>query len=334
MSKYFEIGSRKLSISLIEDILIKNKKLRLSKSCIIRIKKSRKYLEDSVSDKTLIYGVNTGFGSLCNNKIPINQINKLQENLIISHACGTGEVINHEIVKIILILKIHSLCLGYSGVRLSLVNFLISLFNKSIIPPMFFIALGLLILGNGFFKPNISSFVGTFYKQNSELRDRGFNLFYMGINIGAFLAPITCGAIGQDPNLGVNAWHYGFGLAGIGMVLGLLVFMYGLRTGVFKNNGHSPNPKLLNAKIAALRNEKGEYVGGGMTLKTATYVGTFLLIPVIFFLLSFGSKPLLYPWGKELSFLDIILFSMVGYMIYYLSRYGKKITNHFSRTRF
>ena len=164
--------------------------------------------------------------------------------------------------------------------------------------PMFFIALGLLILGNGFFKPNISSFVGTFYKQNSELRDRGFNLFYMGINIGAFLAPITCGAIGQDPNLGVNAWHYGFGLAGIGMVLGLLVFMYGLRTGVFKNNGHSPNPKLLNAKIAALRNEKGEYVGGGMTLKTATYVGTFLLIPVIFFLLSFGSKPLLYPWGK------------------------------------
>ena len=168
--------------------------------------------------------------------------------------------------------------------------------------PMFFIALGLLILGNGFFKPNISSFVGTFYKQNSELRDRGFNLFYMGINIGAFLAPITCGAIGQDPNLGVNAWHYGFGLAGIGMVLGLLVFMYGLRTGVFKNNGHSPNPKLLNAKIAALRNEKGEYVGGGMTLKTATYVGTFLLIPVIFFLLSFGSKPLLYPWGKELSF--------------------------------
>ena len=71
MSKYFEIGSRKLSISLIEDILIKNKKLRLSKSCIIRIKKSRKYLEDSVSDKTLIYGVNTGFGSLCNNKIPI-----------------------------------------------------------------------------------------------------------------------------------------------------------------------------------------------------------------------------------------------------------------------
>lgn len=192
--------------------------------------------------------------------------------------------------------------------------------------PMFFIALGLLILGNGFFKPNISSFVGTFYKQNSELRDRGFNLFYMGINIGAFLAPITCGAIGQDPNLGVNAWHYGFGLAGIGMVLGLLVFMYGLRTGVFKNNGHSPNPKLLNAKIAALRNEKGEYVGGGMTLKTATYVGTFLLIPVIFFLLSFGSKPLLYPWGKELSFLDIILFSMVGYMIYYLSRYGKTIT--------
>ena len=193
--------------------------------------------------------------------------------------------------------------------------------------PIFFVALGLLILGNGFFKPNISSFVGTFYKENSALRDRGFNLFYMGINIGAFLAPITCGAIGQDHvNFGVNSWHYGFGLAGIGMVLGLIVFMYGLRTGVFKNNGHSPNPKLLNSKIGSLRNDKGEYVGGGISLKNATYIGTLLCIPIIFFLLSYGSKPLFYPEGKELSLLDIILFSMVAYMIYYLNRYGKSIT--------
>ncbi len=192
--------------------------------------------------------------------------------------------------------------------------------------PMFFIALGLLILGNGFFKPNISSFVSTFYKDNA-LRDRGFNLFYMGINVGAFLAPITCGAIGQDTvNFGSNSWHYGFGLAGIGMVLGLLVFVYGLRSGVFKNNGHSSNVKLLNAKLLAFRNEKGEYIGGGITLKNATYIGTLLCIPVIFFLLNWGAKPLFYPFEKELSLLDIILFSMVGYMIYYLIQYGRKIT--------
>ena len=69
---------------------------------------------------------------------------------------------------------------------------------------IFFLALACLILGNGFFKPNISSCVGQLYPDGDPLRDRGFNLFYMGINVGAFLAPITCGAIGQDPNLG---WH-------------------------------------------------------------------------------------------------------------------------------
>ncbi len=181
--------------------------------------------------------------------------------------------------------------------------------------PMFFIALGLLILGNGFFKPNISSFVSTFYKDGA-LRDRGFNLFYMGINVGAFLAPITCGAIGQDTaNFGVNSWHYGFGLAGIGMVIGLLVFLYGLRSGVFNNNGHSTNTELLNSNIF-----------GGITLKNATYFGTFLCVPIIFFLLNWGADPLFYPFGKELSFLDITLFSMVAYMIYYLIQYGNKIT--------
>lgn len=181
--------------------------------------------------------------------------------------------------------------------------------------PMFFIALGLLILGNGFFKPNISSFVSTFYKDGA-LKDRGFNLFYMGINVGAFLAPITCGAIGQDTaNFGINSWHYGFGLAGIGMVIGLIVFLYGIRSGVFKDNGHSTNTDLLNSKIF-----------GGITLKNATYIGTFLCVPIIFFLLNIGAEPLFRPFGKELSFLDITLFGMVAYMIYYLAQYGKKIT--------
>ena len=181
--------------------------------------------------------------------------------------------------------------------------------------PMFFIALGLLILGNGFFKPNISSFVSTFYTDNA-LRDRGFNLFYMGINVGAFLAPITCGAIGQDTiNFGANSWHYGFGLAGIGMVLGLLVFMYGLKSGVFEDKGHSNNKKLLESKLFGL-----------LSVKTATYIGTALCIPVIFMLLNWGADPLFKPFGKELSFLDIALFSMVIYMIYYLTQYGKQIT--------
>lgn len=89
-------------------------------------------------------------------------------------------------------------------------------------PIAFYGALALLIVGNGFFKPNISGMVGKLYEQGDPRRDSGFTLFYMGVNTGAFLAPLTCGYLGEN-----WGWHYGFGLAGIGMVLGLLVFSIG-----------------------------------------------------------------------------------------------------------
>lgn len=86
----------------------------------------------------------------------------------------------------------------------------------------FYAGLGFIILGVGGLKPNISTMVGGFYRPNDPRRDKGFTLFYIGINIGGFLAPITVGAIGQ-----IYGWHYGFGLAGIGMFLGLLVYLAG-----------------------------------------------------------------------------------------------------------
>jgi POT family proton-dependent oligopeptide transporter len=85
---------------------------------------------------------------------------------------------------------------------------------------VFFGALGLLIAGNGFFKPNISTIVGSLYPDGSPKRDAGFTLFYMGINLGAALAPLLCGYIGET-----YGWHYGFGLATIGMLIGLAVFV-------------------------------------------------------------------------------------------------------------
>ena len=81
-------------------------------------------------------------------------------------------------------------------------------------------ALGLLIVGNGFFKPNISTMVGTLYPANSTKRDAGFTIFYMGINLGAALAPLVCGYIGER-----YGWHYGFGLATVGMLVGLATFV-------------------------------------------------------------------------------------------------------------
>lgn len=84
----------------------------------------------------------------------------------------------------------------------------------------FYGALGLLICGNGFFKPNISTMVGSLYKEGSHKRDGGFTIFYMGINLGAAMSPLLCGYIGET-----YGWHYGFGLATIGMLVGLAVFV-------------------------------------------------------------------------------------------------------------
>jgi POT family proton-dependent oligopeptide transporter len=83
----------------------------------------------------------------------------------------------------------------------------------------FFLALLFLILGNGCFKPNISTQVGSLYQQGDPRRDRAFTLFYMGINLGAFFSPFVCGTLGQKVG-----WHWGFGAAGVGMIIGLLVY--------------------------------------------------------------------------------------------------------------
>jgi len=84
----------------------------------------------------------------------------------------------------------------------------------------FFVALALLIVGNGFFKPNISTIVGSLYPDGSTQRDSGFTIFYMGINLGAAGAPLLCGYIGE-----AYGWHYGFNLATLGMMIGLAVFV-------------------------------------------------------------------------------------------------------------
>jgi len=90
------------------------------------------------------------------------------------------------------------------------------------VPALLELALGLLVAGNGFFKPNISTIVGTLYPPQDPRRDAGFTLFYMGINLGAFLTPLVCSTLGEK-----FGWHYGFAAAGVGMLLGLVVFVTG-----------------------------------------------------------------------------------------------------------
>ena len=89
--------------------------------------------------------------------------------------------------------------------------------------PLFLIALTMLILGNGAFKPNMSAQVGGLYAPGDQRRDRAYSIFYVGINLGAFLAPLVCGTLGEE--LG---WHYGFTAAGIGMTIALAIYLYAM----------------------------------------------------------------------------------------------------------
>jgi proton-dependent oligopeptide transporter, POT family len=97
--------------------------------------------------------------------------------------------------------------------------------------PLFYLGLLCLVLGNGFFKPNISTIVGTLYAEGDPRRDRGFTIFYMGINLGAMFSPLVCGQLlGENQALGTQGFPWGFRAAGIGMLVGLTTFFFGQRS--------------------------------------------------------------------------------------------------------
>lgn len=133
-----EISSAHLSIECVEAILKENKKLALSEDAVTRIVRCREYLDNKMkSQKEPIYGVTTGFGSLCNISVGADELSQLQKNLMMSHACGTGERVPNEIVKLMLLLKVQSLSYGHSGVQLCTVQRLVDFFNEDILPVVF-----------------------------------------------------------------------------------------------------------------------------------------------------------------------------------------------------
>ncbi len=131
-------------------------------------------------------------------------------------------------------------------------------------PAMFYTGLGFLIAGNGFFKPNISTMVGGLYAPGDGRRDGAFTIFYMGINLGAVLGNFICGTLGEKVG-----WHWGFGAAGVGMLLGLITFM-ALSRGLLGKVGLSPD------KTEAERREAWRRVGlyaFGVTLAVVAFYG-------------------------------------------------------------
>jgi len=120
---------------------------------------------------------------------------------------------------------------------------------------VFYLSLALIIMGVGFLKPNISTVVGKLYPENDPRRDSGFTIFYMGINIGAFTATLLCGWLGE-----VYGWSYGFGAAGIGMLLGLVLFIWGQP--LLEGHGEAPSDEALADRKGPLKLEHLIYLVG------------------------------------------------------------------------
>ncbi|MBN8642616.1 MAG: histidine ammonia-lyase [Flavobacteriales bacterium] len=132
------ISSELLQLETLQEIISEHKSLALSDEAKLNIQKCREYLDKKMdkSDEP-IYGINTGFGSLCNVKISKENLSQLQENLVKSHACGTGDEVPHEIVKIMLLLKIQSLSYGHSGVQVQTVERLVDFYNNDVLPVIY-----------------------------------------------------------------------------------------------------------------------------------------------------------------------------------------------------
>lgn len=135
---------------------------------------------------------------------------------------------------------------------------------------VFYFSLALIIVGVGFLKPNISTIVGQLYGDNDPRRDSGFTIFYMGINLGAFVATLLCGYLGET-----FGWKYGFGAAGIGMVLGLISFGWGQR--YLQGKAEPREPALLREKVFA-----------GISREWVIYLGAIASLGIVWQLVQFN----------------------------------------------
>ena len=194
----------------------------------------------------------------------------------------------------------------FGGILMALGHFCMAFQNEI----FFYGALGLLIIGNGFFKPNISTLVGSLYPEGDPKRDSGFTIFYMGINLGAMIAPLFCGYLGET-----YGWHYGFAAAGVGMLAGLIVFWKGIKDGVLGDKGLQP-VKYIGKKISRISVEKMVYIFG------------FLCVPVFAYLILLDTQ-------SEIlgSVLLVVLGIVVSYLAYIIYDLKYKQKNHIEGDR-
>ncbi|MDG1394581.1 MAG: histidine ammonia-lyase [Flavobacteriaceae bacterium] len=132
------VSLKPLSLSNLRTLIFEGTKIELSTEVVQKIQECREYLDQKIATTSEpIYGINTGFGALCDVRIQSENLTKLQENLVRSHACGMGELVPKPIVKLMLLLKIKSLSYGHSGVQLATVNRLVAFYNNDILPVIY-----------------------------------------------------------------------------------------------------------------------------------------------------------------------------------------------------
>ena len=132
------ISAERLTVARLQEILDRHMPIALSEDARQRIARCREYLDNRIEHAGQpIYGITTGFGSLCDISVGRDELAQLQRNLVMSHACGTGEQVPSEIVRLILLLKIQSLSYGYSGVQLRTVERLVDFYNHGVLPVVY-----------------------------------------------------------------------------------------------------------------------------------------------------------------------------------------------------
>ena len=201
----------------------------------------------------------------------------------------------------------------------------------------FYAGLGLIILGVGCLKPNISTMVGGLYKQGDERRDKGFIIFYIGINVGAFLSALIVGYVGEK-----IGWHYGFGLAGIGMVLGQAVYIWGQKylvgVGDFLGTSGNENKELMEKPLTKIEKDRvivllvsfliiivfwGAFEQAGGLLNIYAKEKTDLILPLIGYEIPAS-------WFQSVNAFFIIVFgtTVAGYWVN-RKRKGKEVSSLF-----
>jgi POT family proton-dependent oligopeptide transporter len=162
---------------------------------------------------------------------------------------------------------------------------------------IFYLAISLIIMGVGFLKPNISTIVGQLYQQGDPRRDSGFTLYYYGINLGAFWAAVLCGLLGQTVG-----WWAGFGLAGVGMALGLVVFVLGKP--LLQGNGEPPNPELIKRPVL-----------GPINREWLIYILAFLGVGIVWFMVQRNALV-----GTVLSVSTLLSLALIAWIIAFVCK--------------